>query len=108
MGTLHYGTADTGIEIDDETLAHVAAVTVAKLRRHEPFLLTCASESGREAIWMHTASTVRFAYSTGAQITLDKVRLEAMVRDTNRLSGFTVAGSASVGTVAIESLGVAA
>lgn len=87
---MHYGADQAGISIDDETLAHVAAVVVAKLRRREPFLLTTASTGGREAVWVHEASALRWAYETREAITLDKARLEAMVRDTNRPSGLTV------------------
>ena len=105
MGTLYYGNDEAGISIDDETLAHLAAVTVAKLRRHEPFLLTCASDAGRDAVWMHTAATVRFAYASEEQVPLDKARLEAMVRDTNRSTGLTVASTAVLSRAAV---GVAA
>lgn len=90
MGTIHYGTDDAGISIDDETMAHVAAVVVAKLRRREPFLLTTVSAGGREAVWVHEASTLRWVYETQESIALDKARLEAMVRETNRPSGLAV------------------
>lgn len=90
MGTMHYGNDDAGIQIDDDVLAHVAAVVVAKLRRREPFLLTTLSAGGRESVWIHEASTLRWAYESGDAIALDKGRLEAMVRDTNRPSGLTV------------------
>ena len=89
MGTLHYGSA-VAIPIDDLTLHHLAAVVVAKLRRTEPFLLTVVTASGREALWIHAASTLRFAYESAADVALDRERLEAMVRETNRPSGLVV------------------
>ncbi|MFC7430872.1 MULTISPECIES: RNA polymerase subunit sigma [unclassified Agrococcus] len=108
MGTLHYGIADAGIRIDDETLAHLAAVMVAKLRRHEPFLLTCRSESSREAIWLHGASTVRFSYDEPAPTTLDKARLEAMVKESNRPTGLVLEDALVARPAAVEALAVAA
>lgn len=90
MGTMHYGGDEAGITIDDTTLAHVAAVVVAKLRRREPFLLTTVSSAGREAVWVHESSTLRWAYETPEAIALDKRRLEEMVRETNRPTGLAV------------------
>ena len=107
MGTMHYGTDEAGITIEDETLAHVAAVVVAKLRRREPFLLTTVSAASRESVWVHEASTLRWAYETQDAITLDKARLEAMVRDTNRPSGLSVECLGRP-LAAVSQLGVAA
>ncbi|SDH59368.1 DUF7882 family protein [Agrococcus jejuensis] len=90
MGTMHYGNDEAGIQIDDDVLAHVAAVVVAKLRRREPFLLTTVSAGGRESVWIHEASTLRWAYASDVAAPLDKARLERMVRDTNRPTGLTV------------------
>lgn len=89
MGTLHYG-SQAALAIDDVTLHHLAAVTVAKLRRTEPFLLTTVTSAGRESLWIHPASTVRFAYESAAEVPLDRERLEAMVRETNRPAGLVV------------------
>ena len=90
MGTMHYGTDGDGIQVDDDVLAHVAAVAVAKLRRREPFLLTTVSAGGRESVWIHEASTLRWSYESTDAAPLDKARLESMVRDANRPSGLTV------------------
>lgn len=90
MGTMHYGSDEAGITIDDDTLAHVVAVVVAKLRRREPFLLTTVTSAGREAVWLHESSTLRWAYETTEAIALDTRRLEDMVRETNRPSGLAV------------------
>lgn len=91
MGTLKYGNGDDAtFAMDDADLAHLAAVVTAKLRRREPFLLTCRSESTRQSIWIHEASTLVYAYGSADAIDLDRARLEAMVLDTNRPSGLTV------------------
>ena len=107
MGTMHYGNDEVGIAIDDETLAHVAAVVVAKLRRREPFLLTTVSAGGRESVWIHDASTLRWTYGAAANPQLDKERLEAMVRDTNRPTGLTVE-SLGRSLAAVDRIAVAA
>ena len=91
MGTLKYGTGDDATFLMDDTdLAHLAAVVTAKLRRREPFLLTCRSDASRESIWIHESSTLVYGYSSAESIDLDRARLEAMVLDTNRPSGLTV------------------
>jgi len=97
MGTLKYGHGDDAtFEMDDADLAHLAAVVTAKLRRREPFLLTCRSESTRQSIWIHEASTLVYAYDSADALDLDRARLEAMVLDTNRPAGLTVRCAAPV------------
>ena len=91
MGTLKYGAGDDAtFAMDDADLAHLATVVTAKLRRREPFLLTCRSESARQSVWIHEASTLVYAYGSASGLDLDRARLEAMVLDTNRPSGLTV------------------
>lgn len=91
MGTLKYGNGDDATFLMDDTdLAHLAAVVTAKLRRREPFLLTCGSEASRQSVWIHESSTLVYAYSSAESIDLDRARLEAMVLDTNRPSGLAV------------------
>lgn len=91
MGTLRYGNGDDAtFQMDDGDLAHLAAVVTAKLRRREPFLLTCRSETSRQSVWIHEASTLVYGYASADAIDLDRTRLEAMVADTNRPTGLTV------------------
>lgn len=91
MGTLKYGNGgDASFVMDDVDLAHLAAVATAKLRRREPFLLTCLGESSRQAIWVHESSTIVYSYDSAEQIDLDRTRLESMVQETNRPSGLAV------------------
>jgi hypothetical protein len=62
MGTLTYANAAAPIEIDDEVLAHLRAVTVTKLRRNEPFALTVPTGDGAsETLWIHASIPIRFA-----------------------------------------------
>lgn len=91
MGTLTYGNGgDATFEMDDVDLAHLAAVVTAKLRRREPFLLTCRTESTRQSIWIHESSTLVYAYGEASATDLDRARLESMVQETNRPAGLTV------------------
>lgn len=91
MGTLRYGSGDDATFVmDDGDLAHLAAVVTAKLRRREPFLLTCRSETTRQSIWIHESSTLVYAYGSAVAVELDRARLEAMVQDTNRPAGLGV------------------
>jgi hypothetical protein len=92
MGTLRYGNGDDAtFEMEDGDLAHLAAVVTAKLRRREPFLLTCRTETTRQSIWIHESATLVYAYASAGAVDLDRSRLEAMVSDTNRPAGLTVA-----------------
>jgi hypothetical protein len=51
---MSYGAHEYAVEVDDRALAHLKMVMVAKLRRHEPFLLSwensAAKGSGRESV----------------------------------------------------------
>lgn len=91
MGTLTYGNGDdASFRMDDVDLAHLAAVVTAKLRRREPFLLTCLSETTRHALWIHESSTLVYGYESAESVELDRARLEAMVQDANRPAGLAV------------------
>lgn len=69
MGTLTYASATAPIEIDDEVLAHLRAVTVTKLRRNEPFALTVPTGGGQsETLWMHASIPVRFVVDTAVPL----------------------------------------
>ena len=101
MGSIHYG-GEIEATIDDETLAHVSAVAVAKLRRREPFLLTLLGANGRESLWVHTASTLRFGYASNEAPALDRDRLGAMMAQANRATGLVVECAAEDATLASE------
>ena len=100
MGTLHYGTSDeTCFAIDDETLTHLAAIVVAKLRRQEAFLLSIDSDHGRESLWIHPASMLRWSYAPGEQPALDRDRLDVMMRHAHRPGGLSIAAAAPVAAI---------
>lgn len=100
MGTLHYGTSDeTSFAIDDETLAHLAAVVVAKLRRQEAFMLSIDSADGRESLWIHPSSMLRWSYAPGEQPALDRDRLDEMMRHAHRPGGLALAAAIPVAAV---------
>jgi len=66
MGKILYGPHEYTVEVDDRALAHLKMVIVAKLRRHEPFLLSWENDvtvgSGRGSLWIHPAIPLRFQF----------------------------------------------
>ncbi|SDH43432.1 DUF7882 family protein [Agrococcus jejuensis] len=101
MGTLHYGTGgEASFAIDDETLLHVSAIVVAKLRRQEAFMLSVDAGEGRESLWIHPSAMLRYSFAAGAQTGLDRDRLEDMMRHANRPAGLVVEATAAVAAVA--------
>jgi hypothetical protein len=66
MGTLTYGAIQREITIDDHLLAHVEAVTLARLRRSNSFALRWTEKDevgdGRRTIWIHEAADLYFEY----------------------------------------------
>lgn len=90
MGTLAYDGSADPFEVNDDLLAHLEAVIVAKLRRREAFLLTFVADDARSAVWVHESSNLRYTYETAKPSDLDRSKLEAMVRDTHHASGLVV------------------
>lgn len=89
MGTLHYGA--TPFEIDDDTLRHFAVVAVAKMRRHEPFLVLVHVDDDRlERVWMHPGVDLRIA-TDRSQVPLEAARVEHMMHDANAPGGLDLA-----------------
>lgn len=66
MGKLSFG--KESLRLDDRTLAHLEAVFVAKLRRHEGFMFTwwldISLGSGRVSKWVHPACNFRFRFDS--------------------------------------------
>ena len=63
MGRLRYGSLAETFEIGDRELAHLEIVTLAKLRRAEPFALTLDREPlGRVTLWVNPASQLAFEF----------------------------------------------
>lgn len=90
MGALVYGAAAERFEIDDEKLAHVEAVVVAKLRRREDFTITVLTAESRQVLWMHEACTLRFEYDTPPGVELDRAWLDATMKQLNKSSTLVV------------------
>jgi hypothetical protein len=93
-----YGARGMQIEIDDRLLAHVQAVTFAKLRRREPFPLTwveAASDgSGRRTIWINETLELVFEYAGSRAIELDRELLEELTARANSTTGLNLAENA--------------
>lgn len=86
MGYLHYGNSAAAIEVDDARLAHLRAVVVAKLRRHEAFALTLStSPDAVETMWVHAGIPLRFVMDEGVR--LNRVVLAAMMAAANSAGG---------------------
>lgn len=87
MGHLRYGSPAQTFEIDDRTLAHVEIVTLAKLRRGEPFALTVPSPTGgRSTLWINAASMLVFELDGDAG-PIDRPWLETLIEAANTAPG---------------------
>ncbi|MBN9605821.1 MAG: hypothetical protein J0G30_04350 [Actinomycetales bacterium] len=63
MGRFRYGPRGDGFALDDRTLAHLEIVTLAKLRRHEPFALSLPGEgAARTTVWINDSSELVFEF----------------------------------------------
>jgi hypothetical protein len=86
------------IEIEDRLLAHVQAVTFAKLRRREPFPLSwvesAADGSGRRVIWINETLELAFEYAGSRVIELDRDTLEEMTSRANSTTGLNLGDNA--------------
>lgn len=94
MGHLRYGSPAQTFEIDDRTLAHVEIVTLAKLRRGEPFALTVPTVTGgRSTMWINAASALVFELDAeGGPI--DRPWLESLIDAANTAAGLRLPGPA--------------
>lgn len=86
MGTLTYASATAPIEIDDEVLAHLRAVTVTKLRRNEPFALTVPTGDGQtETLWIQQSIPMRFVVESA--VSLHRPLLARLMQAASSTSG---------------------
>jgi hypothetical protein len=94
MGDLYYGAGRTRVHMDDSTLAHVAAVVTAKLRRNEPFLVSWIDSDdigdGRSSVWLHQACDLHYKYDAETAPELDRSLLEQMSRAASSAQGLMV------------------
>lgn len=90
MGTLTYAGA-TAYEMDDRTLAHLEAVIVAKLRRHEYLTLGWTIEahegSGRVHLSIHDGVPLELAYRHGERQRLNRKWIDALMEQANSPQG---------------------
>lgn len=89
MGKLTYGAIQREITMDDRILAHIEAVTLARLRRRNAFALrwteTVDVGDGRRTIWIHENADLYFEYDSAADVELDRDLLDrlAVAADSN-------------------------
>lgn len=90
MGTLTYG-GSTAYDLDDRTLAHLEAVIVAKLRRHEYLTLgwaiDAAEGSGRVHLSLHESVPLELAYRRTERHRLNRVWIDALMEQANSSQG---------------------
>ncbi len=90
MGQLHYGSPPASFTLPDRTLAHVEFVTLAKLRRGEPFALSIdGPNGGRQRIWINSAATLRFEFD-GDAADINRAWLEVLIDSANSASGMRI------------------
>ncbi|MCM3778359.1 DUF7882 family protein [Microbacterium hydrocarbonoxydans] len=85
MGHLTYGNSTLAIDVEDETLTHVRAVTLTKLRRNESFALTLHTPAGVETLWVQAAIPLRFVMEEESPI--DRALLVKMMNAANSSGG---------------------
>jgi hypothetical protein len=90
MGKLTYGGSSI-IEIDDRALAHIRVVTMAKLRRNEPFPFTWENKSTgmpvTTTIWIHPAVPIQFDFYGKREPVLNRAWIEELVLTANTQFG---------------------
>ena len=82
MGILYYGDARRPIRMEDRALAHVQAVTIAKLRRNESFSLSWSKPqsegSGRSTVWLHASIPIEFEFDGSRRPTINREWLNVL------------------------------
>lgn len=106
VGELRYGDSDAPIKIDDRTLAHLQAVVVAKLRRHECFTVSWRHDSqsapGRSTIWVHPAIPLRFVFDDGEPEHLNLEWLQRLMQSANSTGGIQLVEEPASGDWLLE------
>jgi hypothetical protein len=90
MGKLTYGGSSV-IEIDDRALAHIRIVTMAKLRRNEPFPFTWESKftgvTGMSTIWIHPAVPIQFDFYGNRDPVINRAWIDELILAANTQFG---------------------
>jgi hypothetical protein len=91
MGFLHYGHSDFAIEMDDRSLAHLKVVILTLLRdgQSTAFSFTHSAQQGpgRETVWIHPATDIRFEFFGSRPAQLNRRWVEAMLRTASGPTG---------------------
>ncbi len=93
MGKLVYG-AGQEYDLDDRVLSHVKLAVVAKLRRHESFLLNwdvpVEQGSGRVSLWISREVPLAFQFSGSRPPAINPQWLEALMHTSQRTGGMVI------------------
>lgn len=93
MGKLLYG-AGQEYDLDDRVLSHVKLAIVAKLRRHESFLLNwdvpVEQGSGRVSVWISREVPLAFQFTGSRPPAINPQWLEALMHTSQRTGGMVV------------------
>ncbi len=99
MGTLTYGDAQR-FEFEDRLLAHMKLAIVAKLLRHESFLLnwTIPPEqgSGRMSLWLSRETLLSFRFAGSRPPAINVRWVEALTLTSARTGGMQLVGEDEV------------
>ncbi|HWH27204.1 MAG TPA: hypothetical protein VNT53_11240 [Pseudolysinimonas sp.] len=90
MGALHLGGQGVVIDIEDHLLHHIKLVTVAKLRRDEPFLLSWQNPPetpGRHSVWIHREADMHFVFDNSEPPHTDQKLLDVLSVDSLKALG---------------------
>ena len=91
MGTLFYGSGRTPIRFEDQVLAHLKAVTTAKLRRGESFMLSWRDSAevgnGRSSVWIHPNCDLHYKFDGGTPPQLNPAMIVEMHDESMQLRG---------------------
>jgi len=95
LGTLFYGSSRLPVRVDDRMLAHLKAVTTAKLRRGEGFLLSWMDSAevghGRSSVWIHPSCDLHYKFDASVPPKLDPTLLEEMNTESIQARGIQLA-----------------
>ncbi len=89
VGTFQYG--NDHYEFDDRLLAHVKLAIVAKLLRHESFLMSWTipvkNGSGRMSVWISRESHLSFLFAGSRPPEINRRWVEALMLNAARTGG---------------------
>jgi hypothetical protein len=94
MGKLVYGENIVEVGLDDRTLAHLAIVVVAKLRRGETFMFTWRDDQsvgdGRSSVWIAPTIPLYFKYFGSRPPKINRAWVTALTAAANSSHGLHI------------------